>query len=581
MPSNEIRRARAGHFTKLEHVCDAWQVRCLSGWRCAELAVGARRYGATHLAASDQIGVVAVSQNGADVRSAVETKSGFSPSPAPGSGVVGRFRVLRDTCDQSVAVRLLRRNRNLAETAAILYNRFLDAGEQTVRGSVLAALVERDLELIAGEGGAGVAPGALIREWVDSGYLRRSYLSGSTTDQYTLTAGAQLALEFLAGQGWPSSSATRSTVAAMVEYIVQLAVDCNPDTSVRMRELQRQRDALDRRIAAVRAGADAMPSTADVTERIATAQTLGRRIPSEVAQHAENMRALDRQVRAAAVTSDRPIEAIDLLLEGERGLADTEAGLAFDGFFELVFDAANRYRLDEALEQLRAHAVPGAASLVDELESLISTIAAEVARVMSARAEMDKALRLFLQSQQFLAHRAVRDAIKAAEASLEPVMAARGSRARVELNLDLRKIRISSIASWVLRRGRGAPPPPMEEAQLTEDDLLGDHMLLFPVDVAALSAQINAALDARQGAATCAEVMSDAAGPMHLGEVLHILGLAEQHALRDEAGSETAVYRSGNGYRTVRFPYFLFTAPIDAQPSDSETVWVGPEGKEQ
>lgn len=459
----------------------------------------------------------------------------------------------------SVAMKLLRIN-NTAVYCAILRARFM-TGEPVVEGPRLTELVAEDLRALRGEGyESDVTAAERIASWVRDGYLVRSIIDGRPVEQYQLSTGAVEAITLLTDLVEEHTAATESTMSLMVEQLLRIEADSDPDPSSRIENLRAQQADLQRRIDAIAGGYDEPLDTTRIVERLNAARSLGAKVPVDVARHKDNIRRLDRDIRAAARDSDGTYaEVLAALFDGEDALADTEEARTFGMFLSYLMDPRLRDRLSIALDAIRARDIPGANALLTEMDEFFAAVAAQAQEVKAVQGNLNRALRRFIQSREYLAQRQLREALTDAHANAPAAFAACKPSDGTGLTLDLRALDIRSVASLRLKTRFTSVPEPVADGQHGRDAFAAEAASLYPIDRALLRNLINDTIDARGGAATCGEIVARSPRSLHLGEVLHVCQTAVATGMADPDGHEDIPFASTDGTRTVRVPYFLIT----------------------
>jgi hypothetical protein len=465
---------------------------------------------------------------------------------------------------QHTATKLLNAD-NAASYCAIFQARFM-TGEPVIAGPRFMELVASDLSILRAEGLE--LPGTTedrVTGWVRDGYLIRSVIEGRATEQYQLSVGAVEAVAYLQGLVSRSSTATESTMSLMVEEIVRIDVDSNPDSKERIKDLHRQQAALQKRIAAVENGTEEPIDTTKVVERLNAARALGAKMPTDVSRYGDGIKELDRTIRMSAedeatITYNGILQA---LFDGEDALSNSDEGAAFQSFFSYLMNPRLRARLSSALDNISRREVAGASALATEVDRLISSIAAQAHEVKALQGALNRSLRRFIQSREYLLQRSVREnlleAQRSAHAAMDHVNPNRGT----GLHLNLRRLDLASIGLWRLKANFAGKPPVLAQGQSGLSSP-SEFARLYPIDRDRLRQLVNEHITSSGGAASCAEIINNAPSPLHLAEVAYICDLALEHGMRDPDGRETAMFATGIGLKAIELPYLLVTEPVPA-----------------
>jgi hypothetical protein len=479
--------------------------------------------------------------------------------------VLAAFQDFQQVVKQHVATKLLNAD-NAAIYCAILYARFM-SGEPVVAGPRLMELVASDLRALRAEGLD--LPGTTedrVAGWVRDGYLIRSVMEGKATEQYQLSVGAVEAVAYLQGLVSRASTATESTMSLMVEEIVRIDVDSNPDSKERIKDLRRQQAALQKRIAAIENGTEEPIDTTKIVERLNAARALGAKMPTDVSRYGDGIKDLDRAIRLSAEDEGTMTYSgiLQALFDGEDALSNSEEGAAFQSFFSYLMNPRLRARLTSALDNISRREVAGAAVLATEVDNLISSIAAQAHEVKALQGALNRSLRRFIQSREYLLQRTVRESLVEAQRNAHAAMDHVNPNRSTGLHLNLRRPDLASIGVWRLKESFAGKPPALVERQGGFGSA-SEFATLYPIDRARLRHMVNERVVISGGAASCAEIINNAPVPLHLAEVAYICDLALEHGMRDPDGREMAVFATGTGLKAIELPYLLVTEPMPAQ----------------
>ena len=197
--------------------------------------------------------------------------------------------------DRHPAWRLLRAG-NAPLVLAFLGRFFVDANNGATSASVLAAALDDELyELNAGAPDAPRYPKPAtdyLEDWAhpDAGWLRRFYPLGSDEVHYDATPAFNKAYAWVIGLGVRAFVGTESRLHTVVELLRQIVYGAETDPKVRLAELQRRRDAIDREIAEVEAGNLAVLGPTSLRDRYQQFVATARELLSDFREVEENFR---------------------------------------------------------------------------------------------------------------------------------------------------------------------------------------------------------------------------------------------------------------------------------------------------
>jgi hypothetical protein len=264
------------------------------------------------------------------------------------------------------------------------------------------------------EEGREVDKGAAVylREWIQAGWLRE------LDDQLTRTDACDVALRFCQGLEQREVNASASHLRIVQDAVTQLAVDLSPNPQERITLLEYRKAALQREIDQLSAGVVHELSDAEQRERIREIYQLASVLTGDFRRVEDDIRFLDQRLRVQMIASGGSRgEVILALLEKEQMLSASDAGRAFDGFFQLLCD---QNRSVEFREQLRSILSRSATRHLSAEESrflghLVRELTRESKRVFQVRRRTEESLRAYIESGAHLENRAVEDLLRRLE----------------------------------------------------------------------------------------------------------------------------------------------------------------------
>ena len=177
-------------------------------------------------------------------------------------------------------------------------------GPRRLPASLLVERLGRDLERFRAEGWDLPQPAsAYLADWLAAGWLERG-LSADGEEEYEASAAAAQAIRFAQELSSQRTVATESRLGLVIGQLAQLAEETEPDPAIRAERLLRERERLDARIAAVRAGR-LEPLPADrALERLKEILSLSDELASDFRRVRDDFRSLNRDLRERIVDND-------------------------------------------------------------------------------------------------------------------------------------------------------------------------------------------------------------------------------------------------------------------------------------
>jgi hypothetical protein len=268
-----------------------------------------------------------------------------------------RYEDVEALREQHAAWRLLRAN------SAALVLSFLDrvfgqenagpvaAGELTSRlADELYAVNER-----LGEAAFPKPAKAYLDDWAapGAGWLRKFYPPGSDEPHFDVTPPVERALSWVRSLQARAFVGTESRLNTIFELLRQMVYGAEGDPQVRLAELRRRRDELDREIADVEAGHVALLDATGQRDRYQQFAATARDLLSDFREVEANFRALDRQLRERIAGFDGGKgELLDVVLGDRDAITDSDQGRSFQAFYDFLLSPQRQEELGELLRRV-------------------------------------------------------------------------------------------------------------------------------------------------------------------------------------------------------------------------------------
>ena len=266
-------------------------------------------------------------------------------------------------------------------------------------------VLQTELDRLVDEGReVDKAAGAYLREWIQSGWLRE------LDDQLTCTDACDVALRFCHGLEQRDVNASASHLRIVQDAVTQLAVELSPNPKERITLLEHKKAALQREIDNLTAGVVHELSEAEQRERMREVYQLASVLTGDFRRVEDEIRSLDQDLRVQMIESGGSRgDVIMALLEKEQMLAESDAGRAFDGFFQLLCDQNRSVEFREQLRSILARPAAQHLSLEEArfLSHLVRELTRESKRVFQVRRRTEESLRSYIESGAHMENRAV------------------------------------------------------------------------------------------------------------------------------------------------------------------------------
>ncbi|MGR8941884.1 MAG: DUF3375 domain-containing protein [Gammaproteobacteria bacterium] len=302
-----------------------------------------------------------------------------------------RFRRLHK---EHAAWRLLRTD-NAPMILAYIADLFEDSNDVAFGRAKVALDSELELWRQQGRWDSETHATSYLRQWIQAGWLRE------LDDRLSKTDACEVVLRFCRHLDQRESSATASHLRIVQDAVRDLSVAISPDPGERIAVLEARKAEIQRELDDLNAGIVRELSEAEQRERILEIYQLASVLTGDFRRVEDDIRQLDQNLRIEMIESGGSRGAVILkLLEQEQLLAGSDAGRAFDSFFQLLCD---QNRSTEFREQLKAVLTRPAAKHLNDTQArflgkLMRELNKESARVFQVRRRTEEKLRQFVES---------------------------------------------------------------------------------------------------------------------------------------------------------------------------------------
>jgi hypothetical protein len=318
------------------------------------------------------------------------------------------------------AWRLLRAG-NAGLVLAFLGRYFVEDNNGVVAASVLADALEDDLyALNAPDPESPRFPRSAVEyleDWAhaDNGWLRRFYPVGSDEVHYDATPSFERAYAWVAGLGVRPFVGTESRLHTVVYLLRQIVHGAETDPKVRLVELHRRRDALDREIAQAEAGNVEVLDATALRDRYQQLATTARDLLSDFREVEDNFRTLDRAARERiAGWQGSKGDLLAELIGNRADIAGSDQGRSFQAFYDFLLSETRQDELVDLLARVERVEQVEADRRLRTIHHDWSEAAERTQRTVR---QISEQLRRFLDDQVWLENRRVLNLARAVEAA--------------------------------------------------------------------------------------------------------------------------------------------------------------------
>lgn len=475
------------------------------------------------------------------------------------------FDTLEALRRQHPAWRLLAAD-SAALVASFLHRVFVAPNRRVIAQADLVVLLDDTLYALREQRGEGTFPKSAaeyLNDWAgnDKAWLRKFYPPGSDEAHFELTPATERALAWLVSLSERSFVGTESRLLTLFALLRQMNDGAETDVDARVRELERQRAAIDAEIERARAGDLALLGPTAQKERFTQFTTLSRELLADFREVEHNFRSLDRRVRERITLWDGSKGALLQDILGERDMiAESDQGRSFRAFWDFLMSRDRQEELTRLLERV-FQLEPVAELAPDPRFKRVHYDWLEAGEhAQRTVALLSQQLRRFLDDQAYLENRRIMEILRGIEAG---ALAVRTQAPPGEF------MAIDDTAPQIdlpMERPLHAPPTKAMLDAVTvaagDEDL--DTAALysqFVIDRAALARHVRQSLQARTQV-TLAELLHARPLEHGLAELVAYLGIAAEpgRATVDEAVHDSVAWVTGDGQaRRAHLPRVIFS----------------------
>ena len=246
--------------------------------------------------------------------------------------------------------------------------------------------------------------GSYLNLWIRAGWLREM------DDQLTKTDASEVALRFCQGLDQRGAGTTASHLRIVQEAVRDFVVAISSNPNERLTLLEYRKAEIQREIDDLNAGVMTELSEAQQRERIREIYQLASVLTGDFRRVEDEIRELDQGIRVQMIDSDaRRGEILLSVMEKEELLASTDAGSAFEGFFQLLCDENRSAEFRDQLRSILSQPVAKQLSQQQQqfLGKLMRELSHESGRVLKIRRRTEESLRAYIESGAAFENRAV------------------------------------------------------------------------------------------------------------------------------------------------------------------------------
>jgi len=435
------------------------------------------------------------------------------------------------------------RAQNAHVILAILRSNFVESGETRVPAPMLFERIDDDLVALRGAGyDLPQTAQQYCAAWLNQGYLERR----------------------------PGEIGGDETVMSQLD---QLVVDTDEDVASRVEALERDRDRLDARIAAIRDGRSGTIDDRVALERVRDILSLADQLPADFARVRREIERLNVRFRKDIIENDGGRgDVLEALFRGVDVLAEQEAGRSFQAFYALLTDLERSAGLDAAIETVLSRSFVSELTTAqqDFLRDLVPSLSQRGGEVHEVYVSLSRSLRNFVQRREYEEERTVSRLLTVAQRRFGVISETVPVHRFSGFELGLSQSELSSVGQWTPFSDDGERPPGLVENVAHDVDLAQILAIIreSEIDMRELQQNVASALEFAT-VVSVADVLARFPATQGFGSVVGLVYIALQRqdsgtAIKRDGQTETVqtetVQWNSDPARFAKVPRLLFTA---------------------
>jgi len=449
--------------------------------------------------------------------------------------------------------------------ASFFHRVFILPNIRVMAQSALAEALEDELFALRERLGNDAFPKSALEylnDWAanDKAWLRKFYRQGSDEPYFDLMHGTEKAIAWLTSLTERSFVGTESRLLTLFELLKQITQGTETDAQLRIIELQKRREEIDREIVSLGSGDFTVLDDTAVRDRFQQFVSIARELLSDFREVEHNFVGLDRKVRERIASREGSKGSLLEEIMGERDeIADSDQGKSFRAFWDFLMSSKRQEELSELLQKVLT--MPAVSSLKPDLrlQRVHYDWLEAGEHTQRTVAQLSQQLRRFLDDAAWLENRRIMDILQNIESQ---ALELRGQFPEAEImSIEVPSAEID----LPMERALFSPPlkPKITSIALEADDSDIDTSALFArivVDPAAISRYIRQSLQERTQI-SLSELVANRPLSHGLEELIIYMQLATDtfEAVIDEKVSDSVSWSGEDGnLRTASLPRVIY-----------------------
>lgn len=240
---------------------------------------------------------------------------------------------------------------------SFLHRAFVEPNERLIPQSTLVELLEDYLYTLKERFGENSYKDAqyYLNDWCSSekAWLRKFYLRGTDEAQFDLTPSTEKAISWTNALSARSFIGTESRLLTLFDLLRQMTEGSEKDPAVRIAELEKRRDEIDKEISRVKDGDISLLDETKIRDRYQQFTAIARDLLSDFREVEQNFRQLDRQTREKVMMwEDSKGKLLEEIMNQRDEISDSDQGKSFRAFWDFLMSSRRQEELSELLDKV-------------------------------------------------------------------------------------------------------------------------------------------------------------------------------------------------------------------------------------
>ncbi|CAN5660225.1 DUF3375 domain-containing protein [soil metagenome] len=194
-----------------------------------------------------------------------------------------------------------------------------------------------------------------LNDWCSSekAWLRKYYLRGSDEPQFDLTPSTEKAIGWITALSARTFIGTESRLLTLFELLRQMTEGTETDPRLRIAELKKRRDEIDKEISRIEDGDISLLDETKIRDRYQQFTTIARELLSDFREVEHNFRLLDRQTREKVMMWEGSKGTLlEEIMNQRDEISDSDQGKSFRAFWDFLMSSRRQEELTVLLDKV-------------------------------------------------------------------------------------------------------------------------------------------------------------------------------------------------------------------------------------